>query len=569
MKKTIKMLCLALALVMLFAACGQGTTSSTPTSSKPQESTPASSTASESSPASTASTAETGGGYAYEQNTDPVTLSIFVDSPGTLWENWGSDPVSKKITEITGISFECIAPVTDDDTKLQLLISSDELPDIVTSWYGYPTWDSMVQMGQLADLEALAEQYAPKYFTELIDPALADFCRLDDGTVRYLVSCWNTPEYVEWMTDHNWLITTNQPVVLIRQDYYEECGSPEVGTPEDFYDLCLQIKEKHPDTIPFYTGGNTQNGPSYLRWLFGPCSYYKNPDTGEISGSYRDPRYLQMYKWVNKMVNAGLMGEESFVDGETEKDAKSLAGEVATYMWTVGETGKVPADNPNTQYYPMKPWNTYEAVRSNAGYIRWAISEKSEKKEAAMRFLEFGSSDLGAETMYWGIEGEPGAEFSGDVVNGPHFYREEDGKWGEKITYYEGFQAARNADWSGTEKASGLGFYGSYVNGNVLNGATAECMPTPLMQEMNEWYAPTVVFDDALVFSIPAGSDEYVINQQISTLIGEYNVQWAFAKDEAEVETLYNEFLSKVEALGEQKLIDWYTKTYAEQGGGK
>lgn len=558
MKKTVKMLCLALAIVMLFAACGQGTTSSTPASS---EATSVSGAGQESSTVSTASTSATGEGYAYEQNTEPVTLSIFVDSPGTLWETWGDTPVSQRITELTGISFECIAPVTDDDTKLQLLISSDDLPDIVTAGGSDTAWNTMVDQGMLADLEELSTQYAPKLFTELVDPEVADFCRQDDGTVRYLTSIYRTQDDIQWFEDHDYLVSTNQPVILIRQDYYEECGSPEVKSADEFMELCQQIKEKHPDTIPFYTGGLTSSGPSYLRYLFGPNVYYRDPETGRVSGSYRDPQYLEMYKWVNKMVNAGLMTEDSFVDTDVEKDSKSLAGQVASYVWTIGETGKIPADNANTQYYPMQPWDSYKQIRTNSGYIRFGISEKSENKDAAMRWFEFGNTKLGSQTMCWGVEGDPDAEFSGDVVNGPHFFFEENG---EKATLYPGFQEARNADWSGVEKQSGIGFYHCYVSTHDTWAEMGEITGSDLMKEMNEWYAPRVEYNNGFIFNLPADSDEYVINQQITTLISEYNVQWAFAKDEEEVESLYNEFLGKVEALGEEKLIDWYTAAYEE-----
>ena len=59
----------------------------------------------------------------------------------------------------------------------------------------------------------------------------------------------------------------------------------------------------------------------------------------------------------------------------------------------------------------------------------------------------------------WGVEGKKEDGWSGDVVNGPHSYFDENGK----ATYYEGFQAARNADWSGVERKSGIGFYQSYI----------------------------------------------------------------------------------------------------------
>lgn len=296
-------------------------------------------------------------GYAYEATNDPVTLSIYVDDPGSLWESWGSDPVSQRITELTGISFECIAPVTDDDTKLTLLISSNELPDIVTAGCSSTAWESMVSNGMLADLEKLSEEYAPKLRSELVDDEIWEYCHGDDGTVRYLLGHHNTEESLQWLKDNDYLIATNQPVILMRQDYYEEIGEPEIKSAEEFMAACETIKANHPDTIPFYTGGLTTKGPSYLRYFFGTGIYYVDED-GTVSQSYRNPKYVDMYVWVNEMVNKGLMTEDSFVDGSSEKDSKSLAGAVASYAWTVGETGKVPADNADTYYYPMEPWDT-------------------------------------------------------------------------------------------------------------------------------------------------------------------------------------------------------------------
>lgn len=554
--KTIKLLSSVLVATMLTTAgCGAESAATAEPAAESKEEAVAESAE----PAAAEEAAAEEDGYAYEKNTDPATVSIYIDSPGTLWETWGSDPVSQRVTDLTGISFECVAPVTDDDTKLTLLISSDDLPDIVTAGASDPAWETMVSNGMLADLEELAAQYAPKLLTELVDDEVWEFCREEDGKVYSLISCYNTSETLEWLEKYNYLIATNQPVILIRQDYYEEIGSPEITSADEFMAACEQIKEKHPDTIPFYSGGLTASGPSYLRYLFGVGSYYVDEE-GSVSMSYRNPEYLEMYKWVNQMVQKGLMTEDSFVDGSEEKNSKSLAGEVATYVWTIGETGKVPADNPDTSYYPMKPWDSYEQVRTNTGYLRFAISAKSDNQEAATRWFEFANSELGARTICWGIEGEEGAEWSGDVVNGPHSYTDADGK----VTYYQGFQEARNNDWSGVEKQSGLGFYQSYCLTNNVYNMTGEVMQSDLMTEMNEWYGDKISYNNGFVFNLPAGSDEYVTYQTITSLISEYNVKWAFAADEAELESLYNEFLEKAEAAGEAKLNEWYTATYKE-----
>lgn len=354
MKKVMKALCLLLALLMVLSACGDsGNSSSAPSSSTPESSKVEDSSSPESSEASQGGEeTPASDGYAFQEHKDePVTLSIYVESPGTLWEKWGEDPVSRRITEQTGISFECVAPVTEDDTKLALLIASDDLPDIVTGSWSDKNWNAMLEQGMLANLEEVAETGAPKLFSELIHPELQEYVRQDDGTIRFLLGHWDSSESTQWFLDHDYLIKTNQPVVLMRQDYFSELDNQEITTPQEFMEACKAIKEKHPETVPFYTGGVTTTGPSYLLTLFGLGNYYV-ADDGTVSKSYRNPQYLEMYKWVNEMVREGLMTEESFVDSDVEKDAKSLAGSVAPMCGPLARLGRCPLTMPAPPIIP-------------------------------------------------------------------------------------------------------------------------------------------------------------------------------------------------------------------------
>ncbi len=572
MKKWTKLFALMLAVVLLctaLSACGQSG-NNTP-SSKPN-STPQSTPESkpESTPESTPEDTNTvTDGYAYEANTEPITLTIFDSDPDSSFLRWGENPASRRTTELTGISFEAVVPVVDDETKLQTLIASDDLPDIVTGNYFDTCWQSMISNGQLEDMEALAEKYTPKLKSELVDPELWEYCRSDDGKIYTLLSCFSTKSHLQWLEDHNFLVSSNQPCVLIRQDYYEEVGSPEVNTPDEFIDMLLKIKENHPDCIPFYTDGQTRTGPSYLRWLFGVCSYYVNPETKEVSSSCRDPKYLDMYIWVNKMVKAGLMPEDNFVDGYEEAEAKITAGKPATFMSVVADGGRSPADNPDTIYYPMKPWNTYEAVRSNAGYLKWGVSVKAsdEAKDAAMRWTEFANTELGAQTLVWGVEGPADGQWDGDFENGATFFFEDDPKSpnGRKATWYSGYYDAMMGDWSGVCKKTGLCCYQNVSLTNQIYGDMTQVTENDMLKEMNEWFAPTVRYDNALYFNL--SDDPAVVYQTYVSLISEYNIKWAYAEDEAEVRALFDEFSQRYIDAGEPILNQFYTETYKAQGG--
>lgn len=500
--------------------------------------------------------------YAYQQNTDPATLSIYISDPGTVWEDWGKDPVSQRIMEATNITFDPVAPVTGDDTLLSMLISSDDLPDIVTDYYTSSSWQTMINEGQLCDLEELAREYAPELLN-LVDQEAWDACRSEDGHVYYLSSCFYTTDNLELFRKYNGIVQSNQPCLVVRQDYYEELGSPEIKNAQEFMEFCEQLKEAHPDHIPFYTGSLTSTGPSYLAYMFGVCSYYVDENLN-VSKAYRNPAYLDMYIWFNEMVRKGLVGEESFVDEDGDKDTKIAQGQPSAFLYNVAYTGAVPGDNPDTIYYPMKPWDTYEHVRANAGYIRFGVSKKCENKEAAARWLEFGNTHEGAEIMCLGIEGSPDEEWSGDLINGPHFYYEPDG---DKGTMYEGFVNARLADWVSVEKTTGIEAYANFVTVDNWLIAQGRVVSTDVMNKMNEWFNPYVRFDSSLFFNFPAGSDELVINQSITKLIGEYHVKWAYAESEEEVRSLYEEFLQKCEEAGEATLNQYLTESYKEQGG--
>ncbi len=556
-------------LAMMLAGCGQNSsTSDSAVSEAPaQEETAAAEEAPEAeAPAAETTAAQEGTSgettYAYQANKEPVTLSIYISDPGTVWEDWGENPVSQRVTEATGITFECVAPVTDDDTKLSMLISSDDLPDVVTDYYNNSSWDTMIKEGQLCDLEELAREYAPELLN-LVDQEAWDACRAADGHVYYLTSCFYTTKNLELFKKYNGIVQSNQPCLVVRQDYYEELGSPDITNAQEFMEFCEKLQEAHPDHLPFYTGSLTTTGPSYLAYLFGVGSYYVDENLN-VSRAYRNPAYLDMYIWFNEMVNKGLVNEDSFVDEDADKDAKIAQGLPSSFLYNVAYTGAVPGDNPDTTYYPMKPWDTYEQVRANAGYIRFGISQKCKDKAAATRWLEFGNSPEGAEIMCLGIEGSPDEEWSGDLINGPHFYYEPDG---DKGTMYEGFVNARLADWVGTRAITGIEEYANYVTVDNWLIAQGRVISSDAMNQVNEWFNPYVRFDNGLSFNLAAGSDELVINQTITNLIKEYHVKWAFASGEEEVRSLFDEFLKKCEDAGEEKLNAYLTETYAKQGG--
>ena len=68
--------------------------------------------------------------YAGEQ----VTLDWYVNYSWYATP-WGENAVSKKITEETGVNINFITPIGNETEKLNALIASDSLPDLITLGY--------------------------------------------------------------------------------------------------------------------------------------------------------------------------------------------------------------------------------------------------------------------------------------------------------------------------------------------------------------------------------------------------------------------------------------------------
>ena len=83
----------------------------------------------------------------WETDTSPVTLSVYVDSPTQLRLTtfWGIDPVSVRWQEDTGIDLEWVIAPDDSQAKLNVLIASGDLPDLIHLSQELP------QIRQLAD----------------------------------------------------------------------------------------------------------------------------------------------------------------------------------------------------------------------------------------------------------------------------------------------------------------------------------------------------------------------------------------------------------------------------------
>ena len=91
---------------------------------------------------------------------ETVTLDWFI-TYSALPSNWNmNEPIFKTITDATGVQCNFNIPAEDAATKLNLLMVSGDMPDLITTDNG-DLIREMIEAGQVWDLQELMETYYP------------------------------------------------------------------------------------------------------------------------------------------------------------------------------------------------------------------------------------------------------------------------------------------------------------------------------------------------------------------------------------------------------------------------
>ncbi len=556
MKKNVaRHVTLGLSLILLlsvFSGCGSSNTVE-----------PAGSTTAAQSPATAGSTpAEDPDKLEWESDTSPVSLDLFVNYSWFAM-NW-TDSTAKRVTERTGVSLDISKPVSDDNQKLNIMISSGELPSIVCLSKDNTSLQRMIDSGLVYSYDELFEKYAPKFKSILRKEILTNY-KSSDGKTYYITNYVEGEDYKKTALEYNALIGTSQECISVRKDYLEEIGNPDISTPDSFIDALKKIKKNHPDKIGFYAGADTLNSEqmgssvdtarlSTIGAQFGVTSYYEN--NGKIQIGFRNPAFIEAIKFLNKLQVNGLLTKESFIDNSEIQLAKVQKGDPISYTWTIGDGTKIPADNPNTQYVVMKPFASYKRVEPGTGWIATVITKSAKNPERCVKFLEYLYSQDGIKDTVYGVEGDT----YGDIVNGPH-WQMVDGKPAFLPEYY----AEKMKDWGGVAAKNGLGEYWFIADSLDYNIMLWDKNDTQ-MAEYNKMFAQYVDYKPE--FDLPAidpASDTGIILKKCLEIYKNQIPKIVFARDEASAIEEYNKMIAKCDEIGLSKVEESWTETYQER----
>ncbi len=363
-----------------------------------------------------------------ESEVTPVTLDWYVNYSWFV-TGWGENLVSRMITEETGVSVNFITPRGNEEEKLNALISSDSLPDLITLGWWEPQVTEMIDKDMVYPLNELADSY-DMLFYQVTDEDVRNWYTRDDGNIYCYPNSSYTPKDLEEHDD----IPMNQ-TFLVRKDIYEALGCPDMTTPEGFHDAVARAVELYPEVngeplIPIGSHVFDDMGcVSFDKYLqnFLAVPYEKD---GKYYDRYTDPEYIRWLKLFRQLGEEGYLAPDIFVDTRTQMSEKIAEGRYFCMLYQrtdLADQEKILyAKNPKQIYIAVdgpKNSNGDDPVLPSTGISGWTVtlvSKKCKDPERAIRFLDYLISEEGQKMVYLGVEG-----VTYDMVNGRPVIRED------------------------------------------------------------------------------------------------------------------------------------------------
>ncbi len=361
----------------------------------------------------------------WETDTSPVTLSVYVDSPTQLRLTtfWGIDPVSVRWQEDTGIDLEWVIAPDDSQAKLNVLMASGDLPDLIHLSQELPQIRQLADNGLVWNVRELSESHAPgvwDYLWNRNKHVIVHFRTLFDSMDIFMVPFQHLPQdYV----DSPYAIrayqgTTAQDVIL------DNAGNPKVASTADYVDLLRAVKAAHPELIPLQSSRNaspSRDGDPQLVQaalpIAGLSQRYFDID-GTWVKYWEHPTFVALLRFANTLYRDGLLDPTEFTDSKSALKAKGFRGQVFSELSQDADnmprwTTKMQEVHPDRSYVMLPHFTvdpatmryTTDALGGGTGGSGMMVSTSSKHPDRAIRFIDYLYQDDIQRMIAFGIEG--------------------------------------------------------------------------------------------------------------------------------------------------------------------
>jgi len=350
---------------------------------------------------------------------DDITVITALSSYKIADTQWGDDPVSRAITEKTGIALDIEYTVGDVDEKLGGMIAAGDYPDMILSIDNYQL-ASLVRGNALVDLTQMIDEKGDN-IKSTFGNSLNAMKFTDDKIYGVNKEFGTIPTY------RDWYIQIQYPVL-------EALNFPTIETIADLKDALSEFmampENKDKGYIPFLApaGGDSirhgiSNAAMRVAGFQDDGEFYVDPtdlDNIKVEYALTTDEAKEYLKWMNSMYLDGLLDPESFSldhEGVTEKVANGKVLCVVEPEWALRETEaalKSVDKNMSDKCYAKLPIYLNESVKETSkvcnydsmGTWKSVITKNCKNVEKAFEFLDYMWSEEAQVMCWWGLEGE-------------------------------------------------------------------------------------------------------------------------------------------------------------------
>lgn len=372
--------------------------------------------------------------YGWEMPKETLKFNIFTvgqSSPDDLKKY--NDKLRAYILEKFNVDLNFIVYDTNPDERLNLMLSSGDYPECIRSLNNVQLqkFVSMKKALPLDDLintttalKARYEKYKPYITNE------------QDGKIyNLMVQCGGADESTK--------IPCADTSPMLRLDWYEEIGSPDISTPELYKAALEQMVANHPTTVSgkktyglsFYDTKSSGITPSFVSWfggMFGLRQGWDIADDNSLELWINSPKGEKLIKYLNSLSIDGLFDPEGFISTVEQWGEKGVDEQYAGYVGPWFQ----PA------YYISDNWMKLEGdtYQSNKRYVHYNVRDteiekstfnpQSAKSSAViltdkcknpadyMRWFDFEHTDNGIKLTGYGMPNEEASIWTFDEATG-------------------------------------------------------------------------------------------------------------------------------------------------------
>lgn len=528
---------------------------------------------------SAAGGASSGGGTG---EIETIEFYGFGQNPSNAFFQWQQDYFAEKI----GVN---VTIIPADNEKLQTMLSAGNLPDMGT-YAVNGDLSQAIQGGHLMDLTPY-EDKIPAYTEKWPESVQFSKDYKSAGTGKLYGLIGQLGVYNAYAMD------TGTYAVKVRWDIYEKAGKPEVTDMYSLLEAAKKMKEVYPKTADGLETYMFGNFPSWDGLTMSNTGRYQNVTgimTTNIGYNFydmvndkidpilsKDGSYYQALKWMATANQMGLVDPDSMTQTYDNTQAKYRESEQyfvalpGNYVDAFNTEEHNNAEDPKG-FMPLvwKGQAVVTAAKStkiggNANKP-YSISADTKKLDACLKFANLLFDEEAMMNMYGGPQGE-----LWDIKDGKYVLTEGACTYLETGSYTLKSTGETMKDWWGNwgiASSSAPSKYPdapfritdnlAYVEKKIENNKILDMYekfygkrrPIQVLEEYDTiYYIPEWT---RLIETIPTELED--IQNNVKGVVTQYSWQIVMnAKNDAEVEKMFDQMVAECEELGVQKVVDW------------